>query len=34
MDDLSEYEIKQIIEKWPKNKLLNPIINPITNKKN
>lgn len=33
MDDLSEYEIKQIIEKWPKNKLLNPIINPITNKK-
>lgn len=32
-DNLSDYEIKQIIENWPKNKISYPIINPITNRK-
>lgn len=33
MNNLSDYEISQIIEKWQKVKLLDPIINPITNRK-
>lgn len=32
-DVLSNYEIDQIIEKWPKYKISDPIINPITNRK-
>jgi len=32
MDKLSDYEIKQIIEKWTTNKYTYPIINPITNR--
>lgn len=33
MNNLSDYEISQLIEKWQKVKLLDPIINPITNRK-
>ena len=33
MNNLSENELKEKLQKWPKNKLLNPIINPITNRK-
>lgn len=32
MSKLSDYEIKQIIEKWTTNKYTYPIINPITNR--
>lgn len=33
MNNLSENELKEKLKKWPENKLLNPIINPITNRK-
>lgn len=33
MNNLSEDEIKKKMGKWPENKLVNPIINPITNRK-
>lgn len=33
MNNLSDDEIKEKLEKWPENKLVKPIINPITNRK-
>ena len=33
MNNLSEDEIKEKLGKWPENKLVKPIINPITNRK-
>lgn len=33
MDNLSDNELNEKLQKWPVNKTLNPIINPITNRK-